>query len=74
MNKQTKFLKKQGWSLKVNKGVAVDNQNRDQNHFTIFETEKPPCVSKRKTSWKGCKSERGEVIYPAEFKNHAKGK
>lgn len=74
MNKQTKELKKLGLSLRVNSGVVVDNQNKDHNHFTIIETEKPPCPSKRKSPWQGCKSAREEVIYPAEFKNHAKGR
>ena len=71
MNKQTKELKKLGLSLRVNPGVAVDNQNKGHNHFTIIETEKPPCPSKRKTPWKGCKSARDGVIYPEECKHRA---
>lgn len=70
-NRQTKELKKLGLSLRMNKGIPVENQNKDHNHFTIIEVEKPPCQSKRKSLWKGNKSSRDGVIYPAEFKHRA---
>lgn len=70
-NRQTRQLKKKNWSLKVNPGVPVDNQNRDCSHFTIFEYPVGVQPSKRKTAWQGCKSARDGVIYPAECKHRA---
>lgn len=66
MNKQTKFFKSKGWSLKMIKGAVVDNQDKDAGHIHIFERPSVSQPSKRKSPWKGCKSDR-VIIYPSEF-------
>lgn len=76
-NKQTKQLRKLKTSTKVVKGASTSIYDKDDRTGLVpgltlksFEIGRQP--SRRTSPWRGCKSERKEVIYPAEYKNRIK--